>query len=362
MQMRRYWYILVLVLMVLSSCTDDKEVVDMLQQAEGYLFAQVDSTEACLNRIPHPDRMSEPHRAWYGLLRTIVNNHLNDGVRSDTLIRDSYEFYRKASHVGESTHQDLLYHYAQSCYYMALYYYSNDSTKQCEDLLHQAIKSSEKCEDWHTCYLAYTLLGITTHWSNHEYAVQQAKKALDTYYKINDDVNNEVLILGHIAGKYLPADEPDSALAYYMKGLELAKKNHLVKSQTEMYMGVASTYLYLEEYEKALNYARKGITTAEGKILVPSQQTLAQCYYACDSLDKAKEVLNSIQCEEDDFLDKYLILRNMTEIVIQQGEYDSLYTFVRRPRGESILPSSTGEIWVLPIQSDQRIRKGEAST
>ena len=327
-QMRRVLYILVLMVMVLSGCTDDKRVVGLLERAEAYLPTQADSAEVCLDSIPHSKSLSGPVGAWYGLLRTIVDNHLKDGVKSDSLIRDSYEYYREASHVGQTSNQELLRHYAQSCYYMALYYSSCDSTKECEDLLHQAIKGSEKCEDWHTCYLAYTKLGNVTDWSNPDYAIQQTKRALDIYHKINDNVNNEVLILGHIAGCFLTSTEPDSALAYYMKGLELAQKNHLVKSENAMYMGIAGTYLYYEEYEKALNYARMGITTAEGKILVPSQLTLAQCYYTCDSLDKAKEVLNSIPCDEGDYLDKYLILRNMTEIVIQKGEFDSLYTFV----------------------------------
>ena len=194
--MQRYWWILFL-MVLLSACSDNGEVVKLLQEAEGYLPAQADSAEACLNRIPHSERLSGATGAWYGLLRTTVDNRQGRGVNNDSLIRSSYEYYRDASNMGQTSNQELLRHYAQSCYYMGLYYSSCDSTKECEDLYHQAIKSSEKCEDWHTCYLAYTQLSIVTNWSNPQYATQQAKRALDTYYKINDDVNNEVLILAH---------------------------------------------------------------------------------------------------------------------------------------------------------------------
>ena len=305
----------------------DHETDRLLERAEAYLPAEPDSAEMCLNGIEEPARLGDEPRALYGLLRTYTNNRQGKEVKSDSLIRDSYEYYREVSHDGETNDGVLMRHYAQSCYYMALYYSSCDSTKQCEDMLHQAIKCSEKCEDWHTCYLAYTQLGITTCWSNTEYAIQQSLKALETYHKINDDVNNEVLILGHLAAKYLPVAQPDSALKYYMKGYELAEKNHLLKSQNEMCLGLASTYYYMEENDKALNYAKRGITTADSTVLVSSLLTLAHCYYECDSLDQAKDILNTIPCDSDDFLSQYLVLRELSEIAIQQKDLDLLYVY-----------------------------------
>ena len=305
----------------------DHETDRLLERAEAYLPAEPDSAEMCLNGIEDPARLGDEPRALYGLLRTYTNNRQGKEVKSDSLIRDSYEYYREASDAGQTSDKELMRHYAQSCYYMALYYSSCDSTKQCEDLLHQAIKYSEKCEDWHTCYLAYTQLGNITVWSNPNYAIQQSLKALDIYHKINDDENNKVLILGNLAAKYLPVAQPDSALKYYMKGYKLAEKNHLVKSQNQMCMGIADTYCYMEENDKALNYAKRGITTADSTVLVSSLLTLAHCYYECDSLDQAKDILNTIPCDSDDFLSQYLVLRELSEIAIQQKDLDLLYVY-----------------------------------
>ena len=306
----------------------DHETDRLLERAEAYLPAEPDSAEMCLNGIEEPARVGDESRALYGLLRTYTNNRQGKEIKSDSLIRDSYEYYREASDAGQTSDKELMRHYAQSCYYMALYYSSCDSTKQCEDLLHQAIKYSEKCEDWHTCYLAYTQLGISINWSNHERAIEQTRKALDVYYEINDDVNNEVLILAHLAAKYLPIAEPDSAIKYYMKGYELANKNHLVKYKHQICMGIADYYNYIGDYKKALNYARKGIITADSTVLVTSLVTLAQCYFDCDSLDKAKEILRATPCKSDDYINKYLILRNLSEIAFQKQDYDSLYVYV----------------------------------
>ena len=305
----------------------DHEARVLLERAEAFLPAEPDSAEMCLNGIEEPARLGDEPRALYGLLRTYVENRQGKEVKSDLLIRDSYEYYREASDAGQTIDRILMRHYAQSCYYMALYYSSCDSTKQCEDMLHQAIKYSEKCEDWHTCYVVCTELSGTLRWSNPEYAIQQSKKALNIYYKINDDINNEVLILGRIAGSFLSAAKPDSALKYYMRGCELAEKNQLTQYQNEMYMGLAGTCCLIGDYNKALGYAKKGIVTADSTVLVTSLETLAYCYSECDSLDKAKEVLDTIPCNSDDYLNKYLILRELSEIAIQKNEFDSLYAY-----------------------------------
>ena len=325
MKKLHYYLLLIGVMTMFMGCNHDVE--RLLKRAEAYLPAEPDSAAACLDSIKQPGRLDDAERAWYGLLRTYTDNRQGKGVNSDSLIRDSYEYYRNASHEGNTSDRTLLCHYAQSCYYMALYYSSCDSTKQCEDLLNQAIKGSEECEDWHTCYVVCTELGSTLRWSNPEYAIQQSKKALNIYRNINDDINNEVLILGKIAGCFLSAVQPDSAMYYYMRGCDLAEKNQLVQYQNEMYIGIAGTYCLIGDYKKALGYAKKGIVTADSTVLVTSLETLAYCYSECDSLDKAKEILEAIPCNSDDYLNKYLILRNLSEIAIQQRDYNSLSTY-----------------------------------
>lgn len=321
----RYFLLVAVALVLLTGCHRDASA--LLERAEAYLPSQPDSAEVCLDSIGQPQRLNDAQKAWYGLLRTYVDNRQGKGVESDSLIRDSYEYYREASHAGQTFDKKLLRHYAQSCYYMALFYSSCDSTKQCEDLLNQAIKGSEKCEDWHTCYLAYTQLGNSTVWSNPEYAVQQSLKALDIYHKINDDVNNEVLILAHIAANYLTLIELDSALKYYMKGYTLAEKNHLTKSKNEMCMGIAHVYIEKEEYEKALRYAKEGADMNDSTAFFLKQMTLAQSYQACDSLEKAKEIIESI-CRDADPMNKYFIYRDLSKVAIQQQGLDSLSAYM----------------------------------
>ena len=321
----RYFLLVAVALVMLTGCHRDASA--LLERAEAYLPSQPDSAEVCLDSIGQPQRLNDAQKAWYGLLRTYVDNRQGKGVDCDSLIRDSYEYYREASHAGQTSDMTLLRRYAQSCYYMALFYESCDSTKQCENMLHQAIKGSEECEDWHTCYLAYTLLGKSSIWGNHEYAIQQSLKALEVYHKINDDVNNEVLILEHIAAGFFTFAELDSALNYFLRAYKLVEINNLFTSQDEICIGIAKAYCYKGEFAKALYYAQRGIAEVDSSMLISASLALAQCYQACDSLEKSKEILESI-CRDADPMNKYFIYRDLSKVAIQQQGLDSLSAYM----------------------------------
>ena len=308
------------------TCCNGRDESITLERAEAFLPAQPDSADSCLCSITEPQKLNESQSALYGLLRTYTDNRLQKGVKSDSLIRGSYEHYHEASRAGQTSDKELLRRYAQSCYYMALFYYSCDSIKQCEELFNQAANYSERCEDWHTCYLAHTLLGVIN-WGTPQYSTEQSLKALEFYRKINDDVSNEVLILGKIAASYLPLEKPDSALVCYMEAYKLAEEHHLQEYQNQMCMGLASTYRYVGEYEKALNYAKRGIKTANEGVIESSLLNLAACYYACDSLDNAKEILKSFSPDLNE-IRKYLIFHDLSQIAIKQRHFDSLFIYV----------------------------------
>ena len=321
----RFFLLVIVALVMLTGC--ERDATALLERAEAYLPSQPDSAEVYLDSVKQIERLNDAQKAWYGLLRTYVDNRQGKGVESDSLIRDSYEYYREASHAGQTFDKKLLRHYAQSCYYMALFYSSCDSIKQCEDMLNRAIKGSEKCEDWHTCYLAYTLLGKSSIWGNHEYAIQQSLKALEVYHKINDDVNNEVLILEHIAAGFFTFAELDSALNYFLRAYKLVEINNLFTSQNEICIGIAKAYCYKGEFAKALYYAQRGIAEVDSSMLISASLALAQCYQACDSLEKSKEILESI-CRDADPMNKYFIYRDLSKVAIQQQGLDSLSAYM----------------------------------
>lgn len=308
-------------------CCCDRQADVMLERAECYLPAQPDSAAMCLDSI-RPDKLDDSQRALYGLLCTAVINFSADGIGSDTLIRESYDYYYEKSRECLLTDSVLLRRYAQSSYYMGVFYFSTDSVEKSDELARQAVFSAKSVGDFHTCYLAHTLLSLIHSQTSPQEAVNQALSALDVYHQINDAVNNEVLIMGHVAASYLANDQPDSALVYYLKGYDLAQSHNLRDAQNSMCMGLADTYCYMGSFWYALYYAKIGVETADSTTMTSSLLSLAQCYYANDSLTQAKAILDTLSCDSDDFASRYLTFRTLSEIALQNRNIDTLYAYV----------------------------------
>ena len=310
-------------LLLMFSCNERKHL-HTLVTAEQYLPERPDSADSLLKTIVDYERLNDSDKALYGLLRTYTDNRQGRGVKSDSLIRQSYLYYKGKSDEGECSDSALISRYASSCYYMGLYYSSCDSVKQCEDLMRESIKLSGKCHDWHTCYLAYIILSNCMRESDSEYAKRLAFKALDTYNKINDDLSNKILIYGKIAECYGWCSDLDSSLYFFNKGYNLAKKHGITQSQNTMCMGIAGVYWMAGEYDNSLKYAKQGIETADEEILTNSEITLALCYLANDSINKAKEVFMNIRCDSDDYINKSVIHKHLIDIAILQNDYNSI--------------------------------------
>ena len=108
----RFFLLVIVALVLLTGC--ERDATALLERAEAYLPSQPDSAEVYLDSVKQIERLNDAQKAWYGLLRTYVDNRQDKGVDSDSLIRDSYEYYREASHAGQTSDMTLLRRYAQS--------------------------------------------------------------------------------------------------------------------------------------------------------------------------------------------------------------------------------------------------------
>ena len=205
--MRKLLYISVFFLL-LASCTDDKEVMPVLERAEAYLPEHPDSASILLDSIssrPLGDS-GERVRALYGLLRTMTDAMTGKGVTTDSLIRSSYIYYKEQGESDEHTRR-----LGRSAFYLAQFEASRDSTKQAEDLYREAIRCSEQVEDWRTCYLAHSHFAKSITWSNTELAIELRKEAIKIYNRCKDKPANLISILNSLGNDYLAAGYTDSA-------------------------------------------------------------------------------------------------------------------------------------------------------
>ncbi len=286
----------------------------MLERAEAYLPEYPDSAGMFLDSIssrPLGDN-GERVRALYGLLRTMTDAMTGKGVTTDSLIRPSYIYYKEQGESDENTRR-----LGRSAFYLAQFEASRDSTKRAEDLYREAIRCSEKVEDWRTCYLAHSHFAKSIIWSNTELAIELRKEAIKIYNRCKDKPANLISILNSLGNDYLAAGYTDSAFNCAEEAYKLACKNKLEDKQYESLRYLSNFYYYIQDYPKALELAKQGMHGLNDRTRDASLFSLADCYLACDSLEQAKTALLSISSSDNKM--RYAVFRKLSQIAMLQN-------------------------------------------
>jgi len=311
--MRKLLYISVFFLL-LASCTGDKEVMPVLERAEAYLPEYPDSAGMLLDSISSRPlgESGERVRSLYGLLRTMTDAMTGKGVTTDSLIRPAYIYYKEQGESDEHTRR-----LGRSAFYLAQFEASRDSTKRAEDLYREAIRCSEKVEDWRTCYLAHSHFAKSIIWSNTELAIELRKEAIKIYNRCKDKPANLISILNSLGNNYLAAGYTDSAFNCAEEAYKLACKNKLEKQKYESLRHLSNYYYYTQDYAKALELAKQGMQGLTDQTRDASLFSLADCYLACDSLEQAKTILLSISSSDNKM--RYAVFRKLSQIAMLQN-------------------------------------------
>ena len=325
--MKKLLYISVFFLL-LASCTDDKEVMPVLERAEAYLPEYPDSAGMLLDSIssrPLGDN-GERARSLYGLLRTMTDAMTGKGVTTDSLIRPSYIYYKEQVETAfpkslpEEPDLDLM-RLGRSAFYLARFEASRDSTKRAEDLFREAIRCSEQVEDWRTCYMAYNYLANTITWSNTELAIQLRKQAINIYNRCKDKPANYISILNSLSNDYISVGLSDSAFHYAGKSYQIACNHQLEEKQHESLRVLSNLYFETGDYAKALELAKQGMYGLNDRTRDASLFSLADCYLACDSLEQAKNTLLSIH--SSDKKTRQVVFEELLQLAHIQNDYES---------------------------------------
>ena len=295
----------------IASCTGDKEVMAVLDKAEGYLPDYPDSACAVLDSVP-TSLLSREGLALYGLLHTMSEDMVGKGVTTDSLIRSTYIYYYKKRSGTDLNLKRL----GRSAFYLARFEASRDSTKRAEDLFREAIKYSEKVEDWHTCYIAYSWLAREKSWSDLEEAIHLYEKAIDTYHKVEDKPDNFISMLLSLSNNYLALQHYNQSLDYANKAYDIAQAENLDIQKFSALRRLAVIYYETGEYTKALELAKLGMHELTDRTRDAALFSLADCYLACDSLEQAKSTL--LQIKSPNIKLRYSINNTLCKIAILQ--------------------------------------------
>ena len=289
-----------------------------LQQVEDFLPDHLDSATIYLNRI-NPEHLNEEHRAWFGLLQTIVDNMRFKTVQTDSLIRPSYQYYHRLVSSEIKPSYDVQHHYAQSCHYLGQYYRFADSLHQSLSLLHEAVHQAEQIKDYRTAYLAYASISNQMRANNSHWSLDYAKKALDAYLLSGNNEENYAVLLMNVAIAYHLDHQPELATEYYEKAYHQAVSAHQEQMQRTVLHAKASFYQMIHRIPEALQCIHQAMAIPDSTNTDNLYLTMANCYLDADSLDEATEALSHVDVMQDD-VTAYCVYLPLCKIAIRQHE------------------------------------------
>ena len=323
---------LIIAIFLMAGCRRESQM-NLLAEAEAFLPAEPDSADVRLRMVDVQQLDGDEEEAFYALLRTMTDAMQGATSPNDTLVNRAYNFYRQKSKDGTSSDQALVKHFAQSAMYMGDWYAGHDSDKASEDCYRKAIKYSEKAEDRHTCYIAYSCLADQIHWSNSKEALNLIEEAINIYMKCLDSPRNLVSLYMY-GSNYTSqvAYEGDSdiqqALSYANKAHNLAKDSCLIEYLDPTALLFAEIYWTMGEYQTALGYIRHiHLDDLDSEASLTTNLKIAQYYLSCDSVLKAKELYKSPKVISDKTL-TYLYARGMAEVAVHQHNQDSILFYL----------------------------------
>lgn len=332
--MKRFTYIIAVFIAVsiMAGCRHTPQT-EALEQIEALLPAEPDSADVQLSMVD-PSCLNDDEFPLYALLRTATDILQGlDAPATDSLIRPAYDYYSALSRQGTSSDLIAVRRFGQAAQHLGEWYEAQDSIKACEDCFRQAIRASEKAEDWHTCYISYQRLADPVHYANDEEALTLLEKSIEIYHKVNDSPRNLLsllLLAANVASNIAYINDTDftPALDYANKAYRMAVDSGWTDFQNQGLAILALIHWSKGDYPEALRYGKTiPIPDLETEAGIETNMRVAQYYLSCDSFAKAKEMYQSVR-KIDDLTNKYLYARALTEIAIHQQEKDTALLYL----------------------------------
>ena len=325
--------LLLLALTLLASCRHTSQM-EVLTRAEAFLPDEADSADVLLSSIDVSCLHDGDEAALYALLRPMTNAIQGKALPADSIIKKAYTFYDRQTRHGSSPDQTLMRRFAKAALYMGDWLAARDSIKACEDCYRTAIRVSEKCKDWHTCYISYQRLAKQIHWSNEEEALKLINKAIEIYAKCRDNVAN-LLALHDFKTNYLTQidyfhdGDFTAALEQAHVEYQLAKDSQQTFYENLALCSLTKIYWAKDDYQQALKYAVKIKLTdsLDGAMINYFNELIAQCYLSCDSIEQAKQIYQTQPAITDKQL-AFLSAKTLAKIAIKYDQRDSALLYL----------------------------------
>ena len=305
--------LLVLAVFLVTGCKEThNKAIDLAYQLT---TTAPDSALSVLNGV-NQKKLSKAEMARYALVYTIAQDKSGLDVDNDSLLRTAYTYYNNRE-------EDSL--YAKCEYYMGKYYLLNDSTELAMDCLQKAADASKRHGDRYTQCMALEKYSRVLRQTNPRKAVEVARLAEQTYQKLPDvsqyniiylklNVSDALLFAGHIVQAEKKCKEALD-IAYALKDSNVL---------SDVYQDMATIATQRKDFKKALECSKVSYNTRTVDDITKALN-LATAYLDADSLSSCNKLLNSIHTDNAEY--KYIAFNIRHLASIKAHDYDEAYNY-----------------------------------
>ncbi len=263
--MRRATFIVILLCMLPSSCSNIQSDRELLSEAER--LSDSISTQALmkLKAIKSSARFSDVENAKYGMLLTKAQLRNYNRIHSDSLINQSIDYYR-----AQKDSRRLF----DALYLKGLTHYTSGNHKAALECFIEAEKILPKAEPVKKRILALQLSGFSNlYLENTKAAVEDQEKAVQLSSKC--DTATQIRSLHNLGEAYKYDMQSNKALEVYLGALQMAQQSDKIELHEAALNRLANFYVEQNDYRKALDLKKQAHTLRLNRKDIPAQN-LAQ--------------------------------------------------------------------------------------
>ena len=261
-------FLIFILLFIFSSCSRQKEVKDIMTQAENIVEQQPDSALRLLNAVLLPEDLDKSRLNKYYLLLIQAKDKAIKDITFDTIIFAVKDYYLQKQDYPNA---------AMAAYYCGRLWDERDVMNEAVKAYMEAENLADKTNNYNLKGLIQSNLGIL-HRKHSSYgkAIEFLKNAVGLYDKAKN-YKNEIVTLRTIGDCFGLSSKMDSTFFYYNEGMKLAVLHNMPKQQSEIKASMGITYREQGLYEKAKQLFQEALALP------------------CDSVEQARILLNIAQ-------------------------------------------------------------------
>ena len=273
-------------LLSICSCSEQKEVNDILLKVENIVEQQPDSALQLLNTVLFPEDLNKTMYNKYYLLLLQAKDKSYKDITSDTVIFAVKDYYLNKKDIPNA---------ALAAFYCGRIWHELDNIDKTVDAYMEAEKLADKTENYNLKGLIQGNLGILhrEHLS-YDKAIEFSKNAVVMYDKAKN-YRNKIMAMRLIGDCFLLKNNIDSAFYYYNKSLLYADSCKSIDLQLNIKNSMGVAYREQGLYENAKKLFNEALNSTDDSInQATTVLNIAKLYVLTNNLDSVSFFLDKI--------------------------------------------------------------------